>query len=591
MSMTIGSALIRRADEAAGIDLGFGLDKFPPYWPLGQQTSGLIQVHDLLAPVDFDTSAVYLQRLGAIAEAMLANRDDIRGFPEDPFRGRVMPGRPGSAAGVPAWPPTAPIAATKRTNLASWSPDVVFVPALGPPNRAVTRNSVKRQRCPDQLSQFQGSGPQPPSRESGGQATVRDMSPTRNLFHCMRFRGAAPGKGHYLLVPLTGRPPAGSGDGSSRYGTTRRLTSESHPAPIGLGAVTAPGRTRTVPGVRFPIGRAGELTAGRREPTMVLSAISSSGGAAKYGVHLPLADLGSTPSLASLKTYARAADEFGYSYLCVNDHLLYSRPWLDGPTTLAAVIDESGSMRLATTVSLPVLRGPVPLAKTLAALDVLSNGRLLVAVGPGSSAQDYAAVGVPFAERWRRFDEAVLALRALLRGDRNGVDGEFYRTRGVLLEPSPARPGGPPVWIASWGSTAGLRRVAAAGDGWLASAYNTTPERFRVCLAALSTLSRHAGAGSDEFPNALATTWLYVTEDSRRAERMITDVLAPMLNRPADLIRELDLPIGPAQVCAERLTRYAVAGVQRIFLWPLGDEVRQLELFQERVAPLVSAVR
>ena len=155
----------------------------------------------------------------------------------------------------------------------------------------------------------------------------------------------------------------------------------------------------------------------------------------------------------------------------------------------------------------------------LTALDVLSNGRLLVAVGPGSSAKDYAAVGVPFGERWRRFDEAVPALRALLRGDRNGVDGEFYRTRGVLLEPSTVRPGGPPVWIASWGSTAGLRRVAAAGDGWLASAYNTTPERFSVCLAELSTLCRRPDAGSVDIPNALATTWLYITEDSRRAEQ------------------------------------------------------------------------
>src|SRR5664279_1740848 len=184
---------------------------------------------------------------------------------------------------------------------------------------------------------------------------------------------------------------------------------------------------------------------------MVLPAMLSLGGAAEYGAHLPLADLGSTPSLASLKTYPRAADELGYGYLCVNDHLLFSRPWLDGPTALAAVIGESGSMRLATTVSLPVLRGPVPLAKTLAALDVLSSERLLVAVGPGSSAQDYAAVGVPFGERWRRFNEAVFALRALLRGDRDGVDGEFYRSHGVLLEPSPAQPGGPPVWIASWG--------------------------------------------------------------------------------------------------------------------------------------------
>ena len=68
-------------------------------------------------------------------------------------------------------------------------------------------------------------------------------------------------------------------------------------------------------------------------------------------------------------------------------------------------------------------------------------------------------------------------------------------------------------------------------------------------------------------------------------------MLAPMLNRPADLIRELALPIGPAQVCAERLTRYAMAGVQRIFLWPLADDVQQLTMFQERVAPLVSAVK
>jgi len=79
------------ADETAGIDADFGLDRFPPYWLRGQQTSGLIHVHDLLAPVDFDTSATFLRRLGAIAGAILSNRDDLRGFPEDPFRGRLMP--------------------------------------------------------------------------------------------------------------------------------------------------------------------------------------------------------------------------------------------------------------------------------------------------------------------------------------------------------------------------------------------------------------------------------------------------------------------------------------------------------------------
>src|SRR5664279_608016 len=140
----------------------------------------------------------------------------------------------------------------------------------------------------------------------------------------------------------------------------------------------------------------------------------------------------------------------GTPYLCVNDHLLFSRPWLDRPTALAAVIDESGSMQLATTVSLPVLRGPVPLAKTLVALDVLSSGRLVAAVGPGSSARAYAAVGVAFGERWRRFDEAVPALRGRQGGDRAGVGGPVYRTGGVVPEPPPVPTGGPLVRIASW---------------------------------------------------------------------------------------------------------------------------------------------
>jgi alkanesulfonate monooxygenase SsuD/methylene tetrahydromethanopterin reductase-like flavin-dependent oxidoreductase (luciferase family) len=84
---------------------------------------------------------------------------------------------------------------------------------------------------------------------------------------------------------------------------------------------------------------------------------------------------------------------------------------------LAATIDAAADMTIATTVSLPVVRGPVQTAKTLAALDVLSGGRLLAGVGPGSSPRDYAAAGVVFQERWGRFDEAIRVLRSLLGGD------------------------------------------------------------------------------------------------------------------------------------------------------------------------------
>ena len=102
-------------------------------------------------------------------------------------------------------------------------------------------------------------------------------------------------------------------------------------------------------------------------------------------------------------------------------------------------------MALATTVVLPVVRGPVAIAKTLAAIDILSGGRLLVGAGPDSSARDYAAVGVPFEERWKRFEEAVKALRALLSREGELFKGRYYSTEGIKLEPYPRDEGGPPI--------------------------------------------------------------------------------------------------------------------------------------------------
>ena len=117
----------------------------------------------------------------------------------------------------------------------------------------------------------------------------------------------------------------------------------------------------------------------------------------EFGVHLPLISFtGEHRSLDDLLALTRAADDLGYTHVCVNDHLIFSRPWLDGPTALAAVLAQSGRMTLATTVAVPVLRGPAATAKILAALDLLSGGRLLVGLGPGSSARDYELVGVSF---------------------------------------------------------------------------------------------------------------------------------------------------------------------------------------------------
>ncbi|MDQ4001299.1 MAG: LLM class flavin-dependent oxidoreductase [Actinomycetota bacterium] len=249
-----------------------------------------------------------------------------------------------------------------------------------------------------------------------------------------------------------------------------------------------------------------------------------------YGAHLPLIALNrQTWTLQRLLEYAEIAESVGFQALSVNDHLIFSRPWLDGPTALAAVLTRTGQMVLATTVALPVVRGPVALAKSLVAIDLLSGGRLIVGVGPGSSDRDYAAVGVPFEERWKRLDEAVQALRALWQGEGPPFRGEFY-----------------------------------------------------------STDLHASGKDPNRFPNAIATMFFYVSEERATSKRIVREVLSPTLNRPEEELRQR-LLVGPAEECAEKLAAYRAAGAHRIFLWPVEDELRQLATFQERVAPLVGS--
>jgi len=280
----------------------------------------------------------------------------------------------------------------------------------------------------------------------------------------------------------------------------------------------------------------------------------------ELAAHLPLMRFGDEPlSPERIQAAVDAARVCGFAAVSANDHLVFQTPWLDGLAALASVVERSGTLELATTVALAVVRGPVQLAKALTAIDVLSQGRVVAGVGPGSSAGDYEMAGIPFEERWKRFDQALDALRPLLKGE-----GE--------IEPGPYREGGIPLWVGSWGSPAGLARVARVADGWLASAYNTTPERFAAGRAALPS----------GFPSALATMWTWVTEDAEEAERVLAGVLAPLLRRDPDELRS-QVCVGSARHCADLLGRYAEAGCGRVYLWPLGDEPRQLELIAATV--------
>ena len=219
-------------------------------------------------------------------------------------------------------------------------------------------------------------------------------------------------------------------------------------------------------------------------------------------------------------------------------------------------------------------------------LDLMSGGRVVAGLGPGSSERDYTAAGIPFGERWPRFDEAVRAAAGAVPDRSRPFTGDFYTDRRPpRARPSASRwapavdrelglggraaPGRPASVTAGWPRRTTRRRSSSppAGGGSV-SCWRTNgrePARFRE------------RAGHDVVPH-------------RRPGRGRGAHRAARARHPPTDVGELRerLPFGSAELVAERLIAFREAGVQRVFLWPVADEVEQLERFRAEVAPLLT---
>ena len=210
-------------------------------------------------------------------------------------------------------------------------------------------------------------------------------------------------------------------------------------------------------------------------------------------------------------------------------------------------------MALATSIALPVVRHPVVVAKALSSLAAMTGSRVIGGLGPGSSQADYDAVGVPFTERWARFDESMAVVRTLVRGEAT-TGGTYYGPAGPL---APVREPPPEVWFGSWGSDRRLASMAAVADGWFASAYNATPAEF---AAARARLDGHLTA-ADATRRRSRTRSPRRGPSSRTSPASATGRCTTCSARCWVATPSLDnLPIGSQAQCAEALAAYAEAG-------------------------------
>jgi alkanesulfonate monooxygenase SsuD/methylene tetrahydromethanopterin reductase-like flavin-dependent oxidoreductase (luciferase family) len=156
--------------------------------------------------------------------------------------------------------------------------------------------------------------------------------------------------------------------------------------------------------------------------------------------------------------------------------------WYDTVATLGWLAGFTGKVRLLSHVYVVAYRHPLQTAKAFATLDALSGGRAILGVGAGHVEGEFEALGVPFAQRGRITDEAVVAIRAALADEWGGGD--------VGQQPRPVQAGGPPIWVGGSSGPA-LRRAALLGDGWLPQ--GPPAGGMRTAIATLRQLREAAG--------------------------------------------------------------------------------------------------
>lgn len=203
----------------------------------------------------------------------------------------------------------------------------------------------------------------------------------------------------------------------------------------------------------------------------------------RIGLSVP--QLGALGDRAAVTTVATGAEAAGYDSLWVMDRLLAPlaprsaypgtpdgalpaehHRVLDPLITLTHAAAITGRVRLGTNVLVAPWYPPVPLARSLTTLDVLTDGRLTVGLGIGWSADEYEATGAPLTGRGARLEEALDVLMQVWTKHTVEHEGSTARIVACTIEPKPHQRPHPPVLLAAF-SPAGFERIARRADGWL----------------------------------------------------------------------------------------------------------------------------
>lgn len=278
--------------------------------------------------------------------------------------------------------------------------------------------------------------------------------------------------------------------------------------------------------------------------------------------------------------FAKNSEAMGCDSMWAIDRIAYDN--LEPLTFLAAAAGATQKIRLGTSVLLGNTRHPAHLAKIIATLDFISNGRVTLGLGFGSRENDYKAIEIPYEHRGSRAVEQVQLMKRLWTEDNVTHKGRFFSVENLTLGPRPIQKPHPPIWTGGSAETA-LKRAGTWANGFISG--SAAIADFHVTWDKIASYAAAAGRNPDEITKA-SLAFMAINDDKAKAVQTIEAYTMRYYGRLRGDVEPVSI-VGSGAQCADKIEYFFSKGIDTLIIGVADPDPKQLDLFGEKVLPQV----
>ena len=304
-----------------------------------------------------------------------------------------------------------------------------------------------------------------------------------------------------------------------------------------------------------------------------------------FGIAAPQIHVRLPVDTVEIQSYLRRAEELEFHSIWVQEQagLRASAAALEGISMLSYAAAITRRVRLGNAVFLINLRNPIQLAKSLASLDQLSQGRLIVGVGLGAVIRLYQAYGLSAERRVARFNEALTLMQKLWTEENLNFEGQFWQVKNASLLPRPVQKPHPPVWFGGH-TPAALKRAVKYGSGFIGAGSSSTPD-FKDEVQTLLQILQEEKKDPAGFTIG-KRVYLAVDKNRDRAADRLREWFGLYYGK-AEMADKVAV-WGSSEECITQLNEIIAAGARLLVLNPVFDMADHLEILAREIIPQVS---